>query len=100
MEKQFGLKKNILLQTAFCESSLYENPCGITGDCDNGKSVGILQWQRQTWEWQKLLALADGLEVGNLDINNSYNQILLAGYSFSKGYASHWSCYRNLASRR
>lgn len=84
--EQYGASFHELSVVASCESSFNVNAHN-PNDPDSG-SYGLFQFQRNTF---KLFSEELGKEM---DIHNPEDQIELAAYAFSKGYQSHWTCWR------
>lgn len=61
---------------------------------DGGKSYGILQYQRPTFNKLKKKA-----GMAWLDYWNKEDQIVLAKWALQNGYGHHWTCYKILAKR-
>lgn len=87
-EQRYGLKAGVLHKVIQCESSYRENVFG-----DNGKAYGIAQFWKTTFD---MFSKKSGME---LDYHNTDDQIELTAWAFSEGYASHWSCWRQLYER-
>lgn len=68
-----------------CESSnRHENVWG-----DGGKSYGVAQFHKRTFDWMKKLA-----GHPEYDWKNRENQISLLSWAIKNGYGSHWqTCY-------
>lgn len=80
-----GIDSDILISMAECESSVRHN--GVYGD--NGKSYGIMQFQRPTFDLFKGISGIDGLEY-----ENEKDQIVLTAWAVKNGFGDHWTCYR------
>lgn len=93
MEIEYGLRKNILRNTLWCESRLDHSICENGGYCDNGKAYGIAQFHKGTFEDFKK---ESGMQ--ELDYTSKTAQIRLAAWGFANSKASHWTCYRSLLS--
>lgn len=86
--KEYQIDETMFLKVAYCESKL--NPNAIHyNDGGHGKhSVGIMQFQHNTFvTWSKIMG-------EDLDYYSYYDQIKLASYMWSKHQENQWSCYR------
>ncbi len=81
----YKVQEKQLLAVSFCESSFNQNAIG-----DKGRAVGIFQFHKPTFDrFTK--------EMGEvLDYNSYQDQAKVASWAFSKGYQSHWSCYKKV----
>jgi hypothetical protein len=68
-------EKDWIKKIMYCESKC--NPDAVS----SANSIGLLQFQQRTWDWQ-----------GGGDINNPYEQIQKALEMYRKGLRKHWCC--------
>jgi len=86
-EDRYGLKRDLLYDLAFCESSLKHK--GIWGDY--GTSYGLFQWKLRSW--------ADYNERYELELNilNLEDQINLTGMVLQDGGQHNWkNCWNRI----
>jgi len=80
---EYGVDHNLALSVAKCESGLKPTTSG-----DGGKANGVFQYWKPTFE-------RHSKEFGEeLNYESPYDQIKLAMWAFSKGYAREWTTYR------
>lgn len=75
-----GISPRQFLSLISCESNWKEDAVG-----DNNKSLGILQFQKPTFD-----RFAKKYKKGFLDISDPYDQIDLAALMISDGHQEHW----------
>ena len=75
-----GINPKRFLALISCESNWKEDAAG-----DNNKSLGILQFQKATFN-----RFAKKYDLESLDISDSYDQIDLAVLMIRDGYQEHW----------
>jgi hypothetical protein len=73
-----------------CESSGRHNAVG-----DGGKSVGIVQFQKATFNWMKKAA-----GKPNWSWKNPIHQLRLMVWAVDHGYGDQWTCYRHLQKKK
>ncbi len=78
--------KEQLYAVIMCESSGRHE--GIWGD--NGRSYGLTQLQKPTWDYLSGIARIEG------NWKNKQDQIRLLEWAVQNGYGDHWTCYRKL----
>jgi hypothetical protein len=89
--KKYGLDESQVLRTSWCESSFEYTAIGKAGE------VGILQYMPSTWTyWNNERIKELGFMTRPLDIHSTKDQIEMLGWSWNKGYQSHWTCHRAL----
>lgn len=85
---KYGASEKELLSVAKCESSLVKSARG-----DGGKSIGIFQYKKNTFnQFSKLLG-------EQLDFYSYHDQAKLTAFVFAEypKLKSHWTCWKKLA---
>lgn len=77
---------NLVINIIECESGGRYNAVG-----DDGVSVGIAQFQKNTFEEMKKLA-----KMPRLRWKNPIDQLRLTVWMLDHGYGNRWTCYRKL----
>lgn len=85
----YALDVDTMITVIDCESAGKYNAVG-----DGGKSYGILQFQKATFDEMKRQA-----HMPNLQYKNPIHQMRLMVWGFSHGYANHWTCFRKIKKR-
>ena len=82
----YALTADNLITIVDCESSGRYNAVG-----DKGKSVGIVQFQKATFNWMKKAA-------GHPEYQwkNPIQQMRLMMWAIDNGYGNNWTCYKRL----
>lgn len=83
----YGADSSIVKKVVECESQWNEDALG-----DGGRSYGLGQFQKQTWN-----ALVDEYQKQyneELNYKSSHDQLKLLTFSISEGHGSHWTAYR------
>lgn len=81
--KKYQVSSTEMLGVMQCESKGNQSAVG-----DSGHAFGVYQYHVPTFNsFEKRMG-------EDLDINSKYDQIKLTAWAFSKGYQSHWTCYR------
>jgi hypothetical protein len=80
---------NTVINVIDCESSGRYNAIG-----DSGKSYGIAQFQRATFNQLKRAA-----RIPELSYKNPIHQMRLMVWAIDHGYGNNWTCYRKLVKR-
>ena len=84
--KIYGVESRIVAKVIDCESNGKQSAVG-----DSGRSRGIAQFQKPTWNWMEKKFVG---EYGDkLDYNSSFDQIKLLSYAISKGWGNNWTSY-------
>lgn len=83
----YGVDSKIVNKVLDCESDYDHNARG-----DGGRSVGIAQIQKPTWDWMEKDYFDEWGE--HLDYKSSHDQIKLLAYEISKGHGNNWTTYR------
>lgn len=83
--KEEADRKDLVLAILECESSSRPNVYG-----DGGKSYGIAQVQKRTWDYLAPLAGIKG------DWKDPENQVALLDWAIQNGYGDNWTCYRKI----
>ena len=79
-------REYVIQKIVMCESSgKHEGTWG-----DGGKSYGIVQFQKRTFDW---LSKEAGMEG---EWKNEQDQLNLMSWALDNGYGDHWTCYRKL----
>jgi len=73
-----------------CESGGRHDAVG-----DGGASVGIVQFQKATFNWMKKIA-----GKPNYSWKNPIHQLRLMTWAVDHGYGNHWTCYRHLKKKQ
>ena len=85
LEKELKVKK-LIKKIVQCESSGRHSVWG-----DGGRSYGIAQFQRRTFEWLKAKA---GMRW--LNWKNKEHQLILLEWALRNGYGRLWTCYHRV----
>lgn len=85
IQAETRLREQVLAVIA-CESSGRHD--GVWGD--SGKSYGLTQLQKPTWEY---LSAKAGIQGHWQDKND---QVRLLGWAIQNGFGNHWTCWRKL----
>lgn len=83
----YGVDGRIVNKVLECESD-YEH----TAKGDGGRSKGIAQFQKPTWDWMEVQYFKEWNE--HLDYKSSHDQIKLLAYQISKGNGNNWTSFR------
>jgi len=78
-----------------CESGGKYNAVGDDASGPGGLSVGIAQFQKDTFNEMKVLA-----KMPRLRWKRPIDQLRLMIWMVDNGYAKRWTCYRILASKK
>jgi hypothetical protein len=81
-----AMDANLMVDIIECESSGRHNAIG-----DDGTSVGIAQFQKQTFNEMKVKA-----GMPKLRWKNPIHQMRLMIWMIDNGYGYRWTCYREL----
>ena len=82
---------NLVIDIIECESGGRYNEVGDDAYGPGGVSVGIAQFQKDTFNEMKVLA-----KMPRLRWKNPIDQLRLMVWMIDAGYANRWSCYRKL----
>ncbi len=85
----YALDVDTMVTIIDCESAGKYNAVG-----DGGKSYGIVQFQKATFNEMKRQA-----HMPNLEYKNPIHQMRLMVWGFNHGYASRWTCFRKLTQK-
>lgn len=85
--KLYGVDSQIVDRVLDCESDYVHTAKG-----DGGRSKGIAQIQKPTWDWMEAQYYKEWGE--HLDYLSSHDQIKLLAYQISKGNGNNWTSYR------
>lgn len=83
----YGVDSSLIKKVVQCESQGSQNAVG-----DSGRSKGIAQFQKPTWD-----ALVDKYQEQyneELDYASSHDQLKLLTFSVATGYGNRWTAYR------
>ena len=83
----YNVDSHIVDKVITCESGYNHSSKG-----DGGRSKGIAQIQKPTWDWMELQYYKEWGE--HLDYKSSHDQIKLLAYQISKGNGNNWTAYR------
>lgn len=82
----------LLIDVIECESGgHHRDKRGQILEGDDGKSIGIAQFQRRTFDWLKVKA-----KHPEWRHSNPIHQLRLLNWALDNGYSSHWTCWRKL----
>lgn len=81
---RLAYKHNLMLAIIACESSGRHD--GVWGD--GGKSYGIVQFQKRTFDY---LAARSGMR--GLDWKDKNDQLALLSWALDNGHGNNWTCY-------
>lgn len=84
--KLYGVDDRLVNKVIECESGGIHNVVG-----DGGRSKGIAQIQKPTWNW--MVSMYNKEYKENLNYNSSFDQIKLTTYMISKGEGHNWTTY-------
>lgn len=82
----YGTDSSVVKKVIQCESQGLHSSIG-----DGGRSKGIAQFQKPTWDWLESIYNKEYKE--DLNYKSSFDQIKLLTYSISKGYGERWTTY-------
>lgn len=82
----YGVDSSIVNKVLDCESNYNHSAKG-----DGGKSKGIAQIQKPTWNWMELQYFKEWGE--HLNYESSFDQIKMLAYQISKGNGNNWTSY-------
>jgi hypothetical protein len=83
----YGGDTSINNKVMYCESKGNHDTVS-----DGGRSNGILQFQKPTWNWMEDEFFEEYGE--HLDYTSSFDQIKLFTWAMNKGYGRNWTAYR------
>lgn len=83
----YGVDGRIVNKVLDCESDYNHEIPG-----DGGRSKGIAQIQKPTWNWMEQEYFNEYGE--HLDYKSSHDQIKLLAYQISKGHGNNWTTFR------
>lgn len=86
----FAMAATLMVDIIECESSGRHDAIG-----DDGTSVGIAQFQRETFNEMKIKA-----GMPKLRWKNPVHQMRLMIWMIDHGYGKRWTCYRKLKGER
>lgn len=83
----YGTDSSVVKQVVECESNGYHGAVG-----DGGRSKGIAQFQKPTWDY--LLGVYKKKYNEELDYKSSFDQIKLLTFSIAEGHGNRWTAFR------
>ena len=90
-----AMDASLMVDIIECESGGKYNAVGDDASGPGGLSVGIAQFQKDTFNEMKVLA-----KMPRLRWKRPIDQLRLMIWMVDNGYAKRWTCYRTLASKK
>lgn len=84
--KIYGVDEKIVAKVVECESG-----GDHTANGDGGRSKGIAQFQKPTWDWMSKQYFDEYNE--KLNYKSSFDNVKLLAYQISKGNGNNWTSY-------